>query len=102
MATESKRPTDRRAIPVENLTDAEMDAIMNSKVPAEHDYDYADDSDLLPPARPIKGTRGAEIIRVDVCGRRWHIQRSNAHRHIRAINRCGSSYLAARACLRGL
>jgi PHD/YefM family antitoxin component YafN of YafNO toxin-antitoxin module len=33
----------RRAVFVKDLSDSEMAAIMAARVPAEHDYDYADD-----------------------------------------------------------
>ena len=33
----------RIAVPVGELTDAEMKLIAEAKVPAEHDYDYKDD-----------------------------------------------------------
>jgi len=35
----------RRAVHTRDLTDREMDMIRNAKVPAEHDYDYAEDEE---------------------------------------------------------
>jgi len=43
----------RKSIPVGELNDAEMDMIMQAKVPPEHDYEYEDDpepNETLPPA----------------------------------------------------
>lgn len=44
----------RKAVPVVELSDAEMDLIMHAKVPPEHDYDYEDDPepDVTPSPSP--------------------------------------------------
>jgi prevent-host-death family protein len=45
----------RKAVPVGELSDAEMDMIMQAKVPAEHDYEYEDDPEPDETPSPAPG-----------------------------------------------
>ena len=56
------RPSYRKAIPVGELRDADIAAIMQAKVPPEHDYDYEDDPESGEDPEPNDSGQMAERL----------------------------------------